>query len=109
MKADKAIFSNLIYKGTGKEVTSGGIAVTGDRIIAVGSREEIETYIGEDTEVFAYEDKLVLPGLIDSHIHITMGAMMDDNDINLEGTKSGEECAGIVREYLERKSKRTKR
>ena len=102
MKADKAIFSNLIYKGTGKEVTSGGIAITGDRIIAVGSREEIETYIGEDTEVFAYEDKLVLPGLIDSHIHITMGAMMDDNDINLEGTKSAEECVAIVRDYLER-------
>jgi predicted amidohydrolase YtcJ len=86
MKADKVIFSNLIYKGTGREVTGGGIAVTEDRITAVGSREEIEPYIGADTEVFSYEDKLVLPGLIDSHIHITMGAMMDDNDIDLEGT-----------------------
>ena len=28
MKADKAIFSNLIYKGKGREVTDGGIAVT---------------------------------------------------------------------------------
>ena len=102
MKADKVIFSNLIYKGTGREVTSGGIAVTEDRITAVGSREEIEPYIGADTEVFSYEDKLVLPGLIDSHIHITMGAMMDDNDIDLEGTKSAEECAAIVRDYLER-------
>ena len=102
MKADKVIFSNLIYKGTGREVTGGGIAVTEDRITAVGSREEIEPYIGADTEVFSYEDKLVLPGLIDSHIHITMGAMMDDNDIDLEGTKSAEECAAIVRDYLER-------
>lgn len=102
MKADKVIFSNLIYKGKGREATSGGIAVKGDRIIAVGSRKEIEAYVDEGTEVFDYKDKLVLPGLIDSHIHITMGAMMDDNDINLEGTKSAEECAGIVREYLER-------
>ena len=83
MKADKIIYSNLIYKGKGREVFDGGVAVKGDRIIAVGSREEIEPYAGDGTEMFAYEDKLVLPGLIDSHIHITMGAMIDDNDIEV--------------------------
>ena len=102
MKAEKVILSNLIYSGKGREVFDGGVAISGDRILAVGSRPEIEKYISEDTVVFAFEDKLVLPGIIDSHIHITMGAMMDDNDINLEGTKSAEECAAIVRDYLER-------
>jgi predicted amidohydrolase YtcJ len=102
MKAEKVILSNLIYSGKGRGVFDGGVAISGDRILAVGNRPEIEKYISEDTVVFAYEDKLVLPGIIDSHIHITMGAMMDDNDINLEGTKSAEECAAIVRDYLER-------
>ena len=102
MTADKVIYSNLIYSGKGREVFSGGVAVKGDRIIAAGPREEIEAYTGEGTETFTFEDKLVMPGIIDSHIHITMGAMMDDNDINLEGTKSAEECVAIVRDYLER-------
>ncbi|MBQ6401548.1 MAG: amidohydrolase [Firmicutes bacterium] len=100
--ADKIITSNLVYPGRGREVFAGGAAVRGDRILAVGSEEELQAFVGPDTEVYAYEDKLLLPGIIDSHIHITMGAMMDDNDINLEGTRSAEECVDIVRDYLQR-------
>ena len=102
MKADRIIKSNLVYSGRGRETFSGGVAVKGDRIVAVGGEDELAPWEGPETEVLAYEDRLLLPGIIDSHIHITMGAMMDDNDIDLEGTKSAEECVAIVRDYLER-------
>ena len=100
--ADIVIKSNMIYIGTGREILSGGVAVKGDRIIAVGSEREIEPLIGKHTEVFTYKDRLIMPGFIDSHVHVTMGAMLDDNDIDLEGTKSAEECVEIVRDFLKR-------
>lgn len=102
MTADMVIRSNLIYTGKGRETTSGGVAVKGNKIIAVGGDKEIGPLIDEGTEVFEYKDKLLMPGFIDSHIHITMGAMLDDNDINLEGTRSAEECASIVKDFLKR-------
>ncbi len=102
MTADKVIKSNVIYTGRGREIISGGVAVKGNEIIAVGSDSEIGQYIGENTEVCEYTDKLVMPGLIDNHVHVTMGAMMHDNDLNLEGTRSAEECAEMVREFLKK-------
>ena len=51
MKAEKVILSNLIYNGKGREVFDGGVAISADRILAVGSRPEIEEYIGGDTVV----------------------------------------------------------
>lgn len=102
MTADKVIKSNVIYTGKGNEIISGGVAVRGNEIIAVGSDSEMEKFIGENTEVYEYRDKLVMPGLIDNHVHVTMGAMMHDNDLNLEGTRSAEECVEMVRNFLEK-------
>jgi len=45
------------------------IAITGDRITAVGSDDEIKRYIGAGTEVIDAGGQLVIPGFIESHGH----------------------------------------
>lgn len=45
------------------------LAVSGDRILAVGSDDEVGGYVGTDTEVVDLEGKTVVPGMIDSHVH----------------------------------------
>ena len=45
------------------------IAIRQERILAIGSREEIEKYRGEETEVVNLEGATVVPGLIDAHEH----------------------------------------
>lgn len=102
MTADIVIKSNVIYSGRGREIISGGVAVKDNLIIAVASEAEIAEYVGKETAVYEYKDKLVMPGLIDNHVHVTMGAMMHDNDLNLEGTCSAEECAEMARAFLEK-------
>jgi predicted amidohydrolase YtcJ len=47
------------------------LAVSGDRIVAVGSNEEIKPYITPKTEVIDLEGKLAIPGFIDAHGHFT--------------------------------------
>ena len=51
------------------------IAVRGERIVAVGSRDEIARLTDDDTETVDAGDGLVVPGLIDSHIHLVDGGL----------------------------------
>src|SRR5215470_13770720 len=49
------------------------VAVIGDRIVAVGSRAEIDLWRGAQTKVIDAGGKLVLPGLNDAHVHFISG------------------------------------
>lgn len=51
------------------------IAVRGDKIVAVGSDDDVLKLKGDETELVDLEGKLVLPGLIDSHVHPGSAAM----------------------------------
>ena len=50
-----------------------GLAVRGDRLLAVGSNEEIRALIGDDTRLIDAEGGFVTPGLIDTHVHFLEG------------------------------------
>ena len=45
------------------------IAVTGNRVVAVGDNELVLKQKGPSTKLVDLEGKMVLPGLIDSHVH----------------------------------------
>ncbi|MBT5030726.1 MAG: amidohydrolase family protein [Proteobacteria bacterium] len=45
------------------------LAVSGDRIVAVGSNASVDDLINEDTRVIDLQGKTVIPGLIDNHMH----------------------------------------
>lgn len=55
------------------------IAIRGERIVAVGKSDEITKTKGETTQVIDLAGKMVLPGLMDSHVHPT-GASMHEFD-----------------------------
>jgi predicted amidohydrolase YtcJ len=51
------------------------IAVRDDRIVAVGTNDEIRKLAGPETEQIDVQGKTILPGLIDSHVHPNSAAM----------------------------------
>ncbi len=53
------------------------MAIKGDRIVAVGSNDEILALVGPETRQIDLQGKTVLPGLIDSHLHAVMSAMYE--------------------------------
>ncbi|MEW4530401.1 amidohydrolase [Maioricimonas sp. JC845] len=58
------------------------MAVDDGRIVAVGTDEQIRQYIGPDTDVVDLDGRMVLPGLIDSHVHAGSASMYEaDHDI----------------------------
>jgi len=53
------------------------LAVRGDRIVAVGSSEDIRALAGPSTVQVDAGGRTVIPGLIDSHVHATGAAMYE--------------------------------
>jgi predicted amidohydrolase YtcJ len=51
--------------------TAQAIAVTGDRIVAVGGNEDIAAFVGDRTEVIDLQGQTAVPGLIEGHGHYT--------------------------------------
>jgi predicted amidohydrolase YtcJ len=45
------------------------LAVSGNRIVAVGDAKEVKPFIGDKTKVIDLGGKPVIPGLIDAHLH----------------------------------------
>ena len=63
------------------------IAVRGGEILFVGSRQEAERYRAASTTVRDLQGATVLPGLIDSHVHLAeLGASLDR--VNLVGAST---------------------
>jgi predicted amidohydrolase YtcJ len=54
------------------------VAVIGDRIVAVGSKAEIDSWRGPQTKVIDAGGKLVLPGFNDAHLHFIQGGAQLD-------------------------------
>jgi predicted amidohydrolase YtcJ len=54
-----------------------GLAVKGDRILAVGTNTEVLKLAGPKTEKIDLKGKTVLPGLADSHVHPTAASVYE--------------------------------
>jgi predicted amidohydrolase YtcJ len=53
-----------------KQQIAQAIAITNNKIIKIGTNQEIEPFIGENTMVLNLQGKTVVPGFIDTHIHV---------------------------------------
>jgi predicted amidohydrolase YtcJ len=70
LSADLAITNAKIKTMNPNQPTAQAVAITKNQITKVGSNQDIEPLIGENTTVMDLEGKTVLPGLIDTHIHV---------------------------------------
>lgn len=63
------------------------IAIIDDRVIATGNRQDIDRMRGPNTRILDVNGATVLPGLIDSHVHLAnLGASLDR--VNLVGVET---------------------
>lgn len=92
--------SNAIFTGCGDEVISGAVLVKGNKIAGIVKEDEVDKYISENTVVYEYEDKLIMPGLVDGHDHLWWGAVANsDHMVDVTASRSEEECIAMIKEY----------
>lgn len=67
-------------------ISNGCVVVQGEKIVGIGNEEIMENYDLSDAQVFDAEGKLVTPGLIDPHVHLTfVGWRETDMALKQEG------------------------
>ena len=78
------------------------IAVSGDRILAVGTYEELESLIGAETAVHDLDGRTVIPGINETHIHVRDLGFQQNTAVNLESARSVADVQRMLVERLER-------
>ncbi|MCG6885668.1 MAG: amidohydrolase [Proteobacteria bacterium] len=83
VQADLMIKSARVYTMDGTRPLAEAIAVMGNRIIAVGSNEDLKSLAGPNTRVIDGAGTTVTPGFIDAHSHPDGSNEVTGADVNL--------------------------
>jgi hypothetical protein len=95
-KADVIFTHGNVYTGVvdssslGAGKRSEAIAVRGDRILAVGTRDEVMKAKGPDTKIVDLDGHFVMPGFNDAHMHLA-SAGFEKLNVELVGAKTLDE------------------
>ena len=63
------------------------LAVSGDRIVAIGSNHALKPWVGEQTRVIDAKGRSLIPGLIDSHIHAIRAGLTETVEVKWVGVQ----------------------
>ncbi|TDO24298.1 amidohydrolase [Pedobacter duraquae] len=88
MYADMILFNGKIHtiaKHT-KEISA--VAIKDGQFIALGTDAEVMNYVGSSTQVIDLEQKRVVPGINDSHIHLIRGGLNYNLELRWDGVPS---------------------
>jgi hypothetical protein len=94
--ADLVLVGGRVWVGKGQREGT-ALAVTGERVAAVGSDEIVRSLIGPKTRVVALRGRLVVPGFNDAHVHFLDGGF-GLLSVELRGAKDEREFARRVEE-----------
>ena len=84
--------------GSGKRAEA--LAVLGDRILAVGARDEIMKLKGAETKIVDLDGHFVMPGFNDAHMHLA-SAGLEKMNVNMVGAKTLDEFRDRLRAKVE--------
>jgi predicted amidohydrolase YtcJ len=97
--ADLVITNARVHTMDPENPDAEAVAVAGNQLIAVGTMNEIQSLIGDQTKVIDAVGKSVLPGFIESHAHILSGGHSLDS-LQLEGVQGIGELKSAVRKFI---------
>lgn len=99
MFGDYIIKSNCIFDSCGDKPYEGFIVIAGEKIVHIGKAgESTDGYIGENTEILEYDDRLVMPGICESHAHVFYGAL-EVAGANVAESLSEEDAVMMIYEH----------
>ena len=75
------------------------VAIKGNEIIFVGDKQSVESYKSISTQVIETPDGMVLPGFIDTHVHLLWGGI-EMNDCQLHDLKTPTQIFQALRDYV---------
>lgn len=97
----KAFINGYIYTVNQMQPAAEAVLTEGDRIIFVGSTDEVKSRIDNFTEIIDLKGKFLMPGFNDAHLHFVSGGFYLMG-IDLRPAKSLKEFQQILSDYLKK-------
>lgn len=98
--ADLILLNGRVWTGSKSQAWAEAIGSRGERILAVGSNEQLKKLVGPQTRVIDLQGKLALPGFIDDHTHFMSGGFRLLS-VNLRDARTQEEFARRIQQKAE--------
>ncbi|AQQ69540.1 hypothetical protein Mag101_11810 [Microbulbifer agarilyticus] len=97
--ADVVFTNGTVFTVNPEQPEAQAVAVSGNKISYVGSAEGVKAWVGKDTRVVDMQGGMLLPGFVDSHIHLAAGTLIA-RGVDLL-TDDRKELFRRIREYAE--------
>ena len=100
--ADMMLINARISLVDSANTTVEAMAVRDGKVLAVGTTNEIVAYQGDSTRVVDANQRRVIPGLNDSHLHATRGGRFYNLELRWDGVPSLAQGLRMIREQAQR-------
>jgi predicted amidohydrolase YtcJ len=74
-EADTVYKNGFVYTVNAFKTQEQAFAIRDGKFLAIGSNDDMKAFIGNDTRVVDLKGKMVMPSLVDTHIHAMRGAL----------------------------------
>ena len=95
MHADIVLYNGIIRTQYDLQPVVSALAVRGEKIIALGDDDTIRGLLSPQGEAIDLQGALVIPGLVDAHVHLSWYAHFLHN-VDLTNAQSAEHAAELV-------------
>jgi len=99
--ADTVLMNATVYTIDASNTVAEAIALKDGKIAFVGSNDGAKAFIGPNTQAVDLKGKVVMPGMIDSHVHPPGVALTELYSINLYVDVTREGTLKIIKDYIE--------
>src|SRR5262249_37439257 len=99
---DLILFNGRITTLDRQNPEAQAIAIRGDRFVAVGTEQEVMRLAGSGTRRIDLKGRRVIPGLIDSHMHIIRGGLNYNMELRWDGVRSLADAMRMLKEQVAR-------
>ncbi|MCW3111243.1 MAG: Amidohydrolase 3 [Segetibacter sp.] len=110
LKAQQQPASLIIYNGNivtldDAKATAQAIAIENDKIVAVGTNDDILKLKNSTSKVVDAKGRTIIPGLFDSHLHVIRGGRFYNTELRWEGVKTLSRALQMLKEQAARTPK----
>lgn len=94
--ADAIYINGRVYTVDSQQPWAEALAISGDRLLAVGTDAEVQALAGEGTEVVDLQGRMVMPGIHDMHAHLSQAGTKELFECGFPFTLGVDEIAAKV-------------
>src|SRR2546430_4378504 len=92
---DIVIINAIVHTMDSRRPTAQALAISGNRIVAVGASKDIKKLAGARTRIIDARNQLLLPGFNDAHVHF-LGGGFQLSSVDLRDANTTDEFAARI-------------